>query len=183
MNAEQVLRWEDLATRNSLASKESLKSRPNLSRFSALPRLQRACSGALCLMCISHHCASPFGEAEEPLVPPPDFLLSLLLTQHLVSLVSEAAMANHLKGEPEFIGLVLLPILPLAKGTPRGMAFFSSRGGGAAPPHVTDTREEPTRGESLLESAREWMIAELCFPAAYRIVSPLSCSGVSGFCC
>lgn len=51
-------------------------------------------------------------------VLPSLLLLSLLLAQHMVSLVSEAAMANHLKGEPEFIGLVPLPVLPLAKGTP-----------------------------------------------------------------
>lgn len=129
---------------------ESLESRPNLSRFSTLPRLWRACSGALCLMCVSHHHASPFDEAEEPLVPPPDFLLSLLLAQHMVSLVSEAAMANHLKGEPEFIGLVPLPVLPLAKGTPRGVASSSSCVGGTALPSSQTQERSPPEGRACL---------------------------------
>lgn len=52
---------------------------------------------------IAHHYTSSFSEAEEPLVPAHYFLFSLFLTQNVVGLVCEAAMANHLKEELEFV--------------------------------------------------------------------------------
>lgn len=74
--------------------------------FSALPQFHAACSGVPHPFYIAHHCTSSFSEAEEPLVPASYFLLPLFLTQNVVGLVCEAAMANHLKEEPEFIELV-----------------------------------------------------------------------------
>lgn len=48
-------------------------------------------------------------------MPQLHFLLSFLLTQHPVCLVPVAAAAKHLQGQPEFMGLIPLPIPPPGK--------------------------------------------------------------------
>lgn len=84
-------------------------------------------------------------------MPQPHLLLSLLLTQHPVHLVSVAAAARHLQGKPEFIGLIPLPILPPGKEDPHD-GWHLEAGMMGAP---------EGRGENQLGSRRERMIAEL----------------------
>ena len=85
-------------------------------------------------------------------MPQPHLLLSLLLTQHPVRLVSVAAAARHLPGEPEFVGLLPLPILPPRKEDPHDGQHLEAGMMGAP----------EGRGENQLGSGRERMIAELC---------------------
>lgn len=142
----------DLATMSWLASKGSGKNCPSLSRLFASPQPREPALEP----CLSHACpryrASSFGEAEEPLVPQPHLLLSLLLTQHPVRLVSVAAAVRHLQGEPKFIGLIPLPILPPGKEDPHDGQHLEAGVMGAP----------ERRGEKQLGSGRERMIAELC---------------------